>query len=311
VDQIAGAFFKLLWPCGRAAVVFLEKADNAENAMLKNLLVHIPSERTIRPIVDCAISLAVSRAAHLDAVSIGYENTNVGLVAEGGAAAAVAAAFEIEHTTALARADAALAVFEAEARNAGISYNLRALASVPVEAAACVGAMARLHDLTIVQQPEPEGGTFDNTLPQEILFQSGGPVLFVPYIHKGPLVPKRVGIAWDGSRTAARALRDAAPFLSHAQAITIIGINDAEVPEEASVTSLATHLARRGLAPRIERLPADRNEIQPTILSIAADNGLDLIVMGGYGRSRFQERILGGVTRSMLRSMTVPTLMSH
>jgi hypothetical protein len=89
--------------------------------MLKNLLVHIPSERMIRPVVDGAISLAVSRTAHLDAVSIGYETANIGLVAEGGAAAAVAAAFEIDHKNALARADAALAVFEVEARHAGIT----------------------------------------------------------------------------------------------------------------------------------------------------------------------------------------------
>ncbi len=279
-------------------------------AMLKSLLVHVPSERMVRPVVDGAISLAASRAAHLDAVSVGYETINVGLVVESGGAA-VAAAFEIEHKNALARADAALAVFEAEARNAGISYTLRPLASVPVEAAATVGALARLHDLTIVQQPEPEQSTFDNTLPQEILFQSGGPVLFVPYTHRGPLAPKRIGIAWDGSRLAARALRDAAPFLTHPQTVTIISINDAEAPEEASATSLAVHLARRGLTPRVERLTADRNQIQPTILSIAADDDLDLIIMGGYGHSRFQERFLGGVTRAMLQSMTVPTLMSH
>ena len=58
-------------------------------------------------------------------------------------------------------------------------------------------------------------------------------------------------------------------------------------------------------------MKAGRAEIQPTILSIATDIGLDLIVMGGYGHSRLNERILGGVTRGMLQSMTVPTLMSH
>jgi len=280
--------------------------------MLKNLLVHIPSERMRRPVVDGAISLAASRAAHLNAVSVGYETTNVGLVIES-SGAALATAFENECKNAWARADAALAVFEAEARNAGISYTLQALAGIPAEVVASVGAIARLHDLTIVQQPDPETDTFDNTMPLEILFQSGGPVLFVPYTHRGPLVPRRIGIAWDGSRLAARALRDAAPFLTptHAQAVTIISVNDAEAPEEASATSLAAHLTRRGLAARARHLIADRNQIQPTILSIAADDGLDLIVMGGYGHSRFQERVLGGVTRDMLRSMTVPTLMSH
>jgi len=78
--------------------------------MLKNLLVHIPSERSIRPVVDGAVSLAVTRAAHLDAVSIGYETANVGLAIDGGAA--IAAIFEVERQRALARANSALAVFE-------------------------------------------------------------------------------------------------------------------------------------------------------------------------------------------------------
>jgi hypothetical protein len=169
--------------------------------MLKNLLVHVPSERLIRPVVDAAVSLAIARAAHLDAVSIGYETTNVGLAFESGGAA-VAAVFEIEQERAAERAQAALAVFETEARNAGITYNLQALTSIPFEAAESISASARLHDLTVVLQPEPDSDTFDNTLPLEILFQSGGPVLFIPHAHKGPVEHKRIGIAWDGSRLA-------------------------------------------------------------------------------------------------------------
>ena len=277
--------------------------------MLKHLLVHIPSERPIQPVVDGAVSLAMARAAHLDAVSVGYETANVGLAVDGGAA--VAAVFEIERERALARANAALAVFETEARNAGISYGLKALTDLPVEAAATVGASARLYDLTIVLQPEADRDTYDNTMPQEILFQSGGPVLFIPYTHKGPFEPRRIGIAWDGSRFAARAVRDAASFLTRAHAITIISINEAQEAANAPAATLAAHLARHGLTAQIERGSADHADIQPTILSIAADTGLDLIVMGGYGHSRLQERILGGVTRGMLQSMTVPTLMSH
>jgi nucleotide-binding universal stress UspA family protein len=277
--------------------------------MLKNLLVHIPSERLIRPVVDGAVSLAVARAAHLDAVSIGYETANVGLAIDGGAA--VAAVFELERERALARANAALAVFETEARNAGISYGLKALTDLPVEAAATVGASARLYDLTIVLQPEADRDTYDNTMPQEILFQSGSPVLFIPTTHRGPLELKRIGIAWDGSRLAARAVRDAAPFLTRAQAITIISINEPQESANASAAALTAHLARHSLTARTERASADHGDIQPAILAIAADTGLDLIVMGGYGHSRLQERILGGVTRGMLQSMTVPTLMSH
>jgi nucleotide-binding universal stress UspA family protein len=277
--------------------------------MLRDILVHIPSERLIRPIVDAAVSLAMTHAAHLDAVSIGFEYTNVDLAPDGGTA--LAAVIEIEQGRALARANAALAVFDAEARNAGISYGLQPLTGMPAEAAAAVSALARLHELTIALQPERGQDTSDNTIPEEILFQSGGPVLLIPYTHKGPFVPKHIGIAWDGSRLAARALRDAAPFLARVQTITIITVNAAEIPAEISAATLVAHLARRGLGARIVNMSADRADIQPTILSIAADAGLDLIVMGGYGHLPLQERILGGVTRGMLQSMTVPTLMSH
>jgi nucleotide-binding universal stress UspA family protein len=277
--------------------------------MLRNILVHIPSERLVRPIADSAISLAVMCKAHLDAVSIGFETVHVGLPLDGGAA--LAAVFEVEYESALARADAALAVFESEARNAGITYGLRPFTGTPVETAATLGALARLYDLTVVLQPELDRDTFDNVVPQEILFQSGGPVIFIPYTHEGPFEPKHIGIAWDGSRLAARALRDAAPFLARVQTITIISVNETNASSDVSAAALTTCLAKHGLTARTERVSADHADIQPMILSIAADAGLDLIVMGGYGHSRLRERILGGVTRGMLRSMTVPTLMSH
>ncbi|WP_394569133.1 universal stress protein [Bradyrhizobium sp. 31Argb] len=149
-------------------------------------------------------------------------------------------------------------------------------------------------------------------MPQEILFQSGGPVLFMPYTFRGAFTARRIGICWDGSRLAGRALRDAMPLLRHADALTIISIgNPGAIPDEASPQRLVEHLARLGLPAKIVAFPAAHSEIQPTILSVAADESLDLLVMGGYGHSRLQERLLGGVTREMLQCMTVPTLMSH
>jgi hypothetical protein len=228
--------------------------------MLKNLLVHIPSERPARPVVDGAVSLAMARAAHLDAVSIGYETVSVGLAVDGGAA--VAAVFEVERERALARAETALGVFETEARNAGISYSLKALAEIPAEAAETIGAMARLYDLTIVLQPESQASTFDNAVPQEILFQSGGPVLFIPYTHKGPYDPKRVGIAWDGSRVAARAVRDAAPFLARAQAVTIICLNE-ELPNPEAILSGIGGAAGAAWGYRADRAHECRPRLDP------------------------------------------------
>jgi nucleotide-binding universal stress UspA family protein len=206
-------------------------------------------------------------------------------------------------------ANAAISVFETEAKLAKIAYGVRSLAAVPAEAGGTIGALARLYDMTIVLQPESSAASYDNEIPQQVLFNSGGPMLMVPYIHKGPLDAHHVGIAWDGSRPAARALRDGMPFLMGAKTVTIVAVN--EQAGEASSDQLVSHLSRRGIAARVQRLTADRGNIQGAILSIAAESNIGLLVMGGYGHSRLQERILGGVTRSMFDSMTVPVLMSH
>ena len=278
--------------------------------MLKNLLVHLPSERPLRPVIDCAVSLAASHAAHLDAVAVGYESVSVGLVADGGSA--VAAVMDIERGRALERANAAIAVFEPEARRAGIEFGTRALSAIPAEAAETVTALARLADLTVVLQPEPPRSGFDNYIPQEVLFYSGGPVLMVPYIHKGPFDASLVGIAWDGSRLAARAVRDAMPFLTAAKIVTVIAINeDRDAAGEASSKQLVAQLARRGIHARTERLTTETSNIHNAILSSAADNSIGLLVMGGYGHSRLKEWVLGGVTQGIFESMTIPTLMSH
>jgi nucleotide-binding universal stress UspA family protein len=283
-----------------------------ETTMIKDILVHIPTERPPRPVVDASVSLAQAFTAHLDALATAYISTSSAYVMDGSGAAAVAAVFEMEQEKATQRAAAALAIFEAEARNAGISYQCRSIEAMPADAAASIGATSRLYDLAIVLQPEAEQDTFDNTIPREVLFQAGGGVLFVPHIFRGALKARRIGICWDGSRLAARALRDARPFLSRADALVAISINGAEsIPLDASTEKLARHLAHAGLSIRIIDLPAERAEIQPSILSLAADEGLDMLVMGAYGHSRLQEGILGGVTREMLQSMTVPTLMSH
>ena len=280
--------------------------------MFRNILVHIPSERPVRPVIDVAVALTFECRAHLDAVAIGYESmSSVGVVAEGGSAA-VAAVMGDERERALERANAAISVFEIEAKLAKIDYGSRTIAAIPAEAKQAVGALARLYDLTVVLQPDPSFSSYDNIIPQGVLFNSGGPMLMVPYIHKGPLDTRHVGIAWDGSRLAARALRDALPFLTSAEAVTVITVNeDRQDAREASSDQVVSHLLRRGIKARIERLTADRDNVQGTILSIVVDNNVGLLTMGGYGHSRLKERILGGVTRGMFDSMTVPVLMSH
>ncbi|MCA1456060.1 universal stress protein [Bradyrhizobium sp. BRP22] len=278
--------------------------------MFKSILALVPSERPVRPVIDGSVALAMACHAHVNALAIGYESTNIPMAAIAGPATGMM--FEENRLRALERAQTAMSVFEVEAKNGGISCNCRAISAIPAEALSIAGAAARLHELIVALQPEFERHTFDNDLSMEILFQAGGPVLFMPYTFRGAFSARRVGVCWDGGRLASRALRDAMPLLRKADALTIITItNSSSIPAEATPERLVRHLARVGLPARIVSFPAGHSEIQPAILSVAADQSLDLLVMGGYGHSRLQERILGGVTREMLRCMTVPTLMSH
>ncbi|MDU6731380.1 MAG: universal stress protein, partial [Bradyrhizobium sp.] len=117
---------------------------------------------------------------------------------------------------------------------------------------------------------------------------------------------------WDGSRLAARAVRDSMPFLAGAETITVITINaESSVPADASAPHLERYLSRLGVPTKIDGVNTEKANIQSSILSLAADESIDLLVMGSYGHSRLKETVFGGVTRDMLESMTVPTLMSH
>jgi len=280
--------------------------------MIKRILVHIPTERPIRPVIDASISLAQQFGAELDALSLGYISTGAAFVVEGAAATVLAANLDLEQRQAAERTAAALAIFDVAARNAGVPYRSRSIEGIPADAADAIGAAARLHDLSVVLQPDVDHYTFDNTISRDILLQAGGPVLFVPYIFNGPFQPKRIGICWDGSRLASRALRDAHPFLARANYLCALSIDASDTtPAEASLEKLRAYLTRYGQPTRVLDMPGAGIDIQPLILSLAADENLDILVLGAYGHSPLREDILGGVTRAMMQIMTLPTLMSH
>jgi nucleotide-binding universal stress UspA family protein len=153
--------------------------------------------------------------------------------------------------------------------------------------------------------------------PQELiieaaLFESGRPVLVVPYIQKEGLNLDRVLVCWDASRNAARAIADAMPFLKRSKAIDVIVVaTERPKSDELPGADIAHHLARHKLKVDLKRIVTGGGDVASALLSYAADSGADFIVMGGYGHSRLREFILGGATRGILSAMTVPTLMSH
>ena len=152
----------------------------------------------------------------------------------------------------------------------------------------------------------------EELIAESVLFEAGRPVIIVPYIQKAPLKLDRVMACWDGSRPAARAIADAMPLLERAGLVEVVIVsNERGKRDEIPGADMGQHLARHGLKVDIKRISEGSIDVADALLSHAADFSADLIVMGGYGHSRLREFVLGGVTHSILKSMTAPVLMSH
>jgi len=164
----------------------------------------------------------------------------------------------------------------------------------------------------VIGQIDPERMIPDDLLIESALFESGRPLVLVPYIQKSGLKLDRILVCWDGSRNAARAIADAMPFLKRGKAIEIVLVaSGGGKTDELPGVDLGEHLARHDLNVEVKRLVAANVDVSNVILSYAADCAADFIVMGGYGHSRLREFVLGGATRGILESMTVPVLMAH
>jgi nucleotide-binding universal stress UspA family protein len=162
-------------------------------------------------------------------------------------------------------------------------------------------------------QSEPNGVDNDDMI-ETSLFQSGRPLIVVPHIQKDGLKLDHLVCCWDGSSAAARAINDALPLLVKATAVDLLIVLNEKTNSNANVirgTGMAKHLARHDVKVRIETVSAADIDVTNAIQSYVADNSATLIVMGGYGHAKLREVVLGGVTRDMLKSMTVPVFMSH
>ena len=275
--------------------------------MFKDVLVNLPVADRRDPACDYAVSVANAFNAHLSGIAFAYDPAVPAIA--GGCEVMLPGWIEEERGKAAERAKAAVAKFEAAARREGLSAESRVLNATARKAPQLFAQIARRFDLSIVQQSEPG---YENVIITAALFDSGRPVLIVPYIHTDGFRLNRVMICWDGSRNAARAIADAQPFLTRAKAIELVTVVSADIKSgEMRDADIARHLARHYPKVEVEIITATDLDVPNAILSHAADTSADFIVMGGYGHSRLREFILGGATRGMLATMTIPTLMSH
>lgn len=173
---------------------------------------------------------------------------------------------------------------------------------------------AQCADLLIMSQPDPSGSDHRHRLDnlEQVLLKCARPALLIPYTHRHPVQVRRALLAWDGSRESIRAITDALPLLRQAQSVVLMhwrSATDDNRPLE-QLACLQQWLAFQGVDAET-RDEVTTLSFGDALLNAASDFGADLIVMGAYGHARWSERLFGGVSRTLLQSMTAPVLMSH
>jgi len=276
--------------------------------MIKDILVNLSVGERASPAGDYAVSVAAAFDAHLAGIAFLYDP----IVPVSGAGYIPAEVIEMQERENAAAAKAAIDRFVAATARAGVAAEPLTLSASFAGVGDQFGRIARRFDLSVVGQAEPETSAVEEIIAEVALFESGRPVIIVPYIQKAPLKLDRVMLCWDGSRAATRAIADALPFLERAGRVEVVIVaNESGKQDEIEGADMGAHLARHGLNVEVKRTVLGDIDVADVILSHAADAGTDFIVMGGYGHSRLREFVLGGVTRSIFRSMTAPVLMSH
>lgn len=276
--------------------------------MLKDILVNLAVGAKSDPAADYALSIAAGFDAHITGTAFALKPVIPAMIV-GGVAVDVIDQMVAENEK---TARAAIEKFDANIKKQGVRGEAMRATEILIDAANRFGRMARTFDVSVVGQADPDGDGAEDLFIEQALFQSSRPVIVVPYIQKAPVKLDRIVCCWDGSQAAARAIADAMPFLQKAKTVDLLMITTAKTKKEKIAgTDMAQHLARHKLKVGIEQIVGVDNDIASIVLSYAADHEIDFLVMGGYGHSRWRELVLGGATRGILSSMTVPTLMSH
>jgi nucleotide-binding universal stress UspA family protein len=275
---------------------------------LKRVLVHVDRDRAAEARVEVAINLALKFGGQVTGVYVARPILPPAIVMGALPPAFLADEAELNERDAAAARRHYLDHVVRHGLNAGWHY----IREGSVEG---FRRISRYMDLTIVGQPKPEVPEELLAIrPEEVALVSGRPVLVVPYIGGSSSPGKRIVIAWDESREAARAVGDALPILMQASSVWIVSVGakgSSATAEPGAGETLARFLADHAIVAKAETLYPDECSEGDVLLSRIADFGADLLVMGCYGHTRLRELVLGGMTREILQHMTVPVLMSH
>ncbi len=274
---------------------------------MKHLLVHVDSSQPSALRLDFAVALAQRFQARLTGLFAQKDSFGPSLVAR-----------RASDRLVKDREDARL-LFEAAVRSGGVQGEWWQVehgehTGLVMQVVIC----ARYADLTILGQHDPESSMTPEDMVEQVLLNAGRPVLVFPrlgrYGGRSRPAGRKVLIAWNGSREAARAVNDAIPLMQKAESVTILAVQAGETPRDAGPVppvDIAAHLRSHGVEAAYERVALAEIAFADTVLNRCHEMEADLLVMGGYGQYSFPMLYRGGNTRHILRALTLPTLLSH
>jgi nucleotide-binding universal stress UspA family protein len=273
----------------------------------KEILVHLDGDKQGLARLETAIHLAGSHEARLVGLHV-VQPLQLPAFIEIGMGREL---LEAQRELAWEAAEQTKRLFIEQTDRAGISAEWRADEGDLLDV---VGEHARYCDLAILGQRDPNNDSAPEGYPDRLILTSGRPILVIPYAGRFSDIGRRVMVAWNASALATRAVHDALPLLCGADKVIVMAINPKDGTErfgDVPGAAVCQHLAHHGVKAEAQDAYAPDVEEGEELLSLAADEGVDLLVAGAYGHTRWRDLVLGGVTRHLLDYMTMPVLMSH
>ena len=273
---------------------------------MSTILVALASSENTEPGRDFAISLAKALNGNVTGRAYALEPEITSTPFNG-----LSASLMNEHRTGAAlKAEAASEKFDEAARSANVGFSHKVTCATPRMAAAEFARQGGVCDFSVVTQSAQGIEHVGDLFIEAALFYSGRPVVIIPKLNDLAFSTDRILIAWDGSVNAARAVALSLPILALAKKIEIFVVGNQEELQQSDAYDLCRNLKNHGLQAEVV-LREDKGDAGEAIALEAETWSASLLVMGGYGHSRLQEWVFGGVTRSMLASSAVPVLMAH
>ncbi len=279
----------------------------------KDLMLQASSypEPTPAAAIRQGIDLAAALGAHVSALSFGIELPRPGN-ALANALLGLPGMVAAEEEKSVERARDLMSLFERLATERGVQHAQVIETSTTSELPAAVTEHARTYDVAMIPVGEVPG--LQQYVAESVIFGSGRPVIVLPAAPKrdAALSLDVVGVAWDFSRPAARAVADALPILKLARTVRVVTITEEKtIDTRRTAADLARHLARHGIEIVVDEEPARGRPIGQAVKEYASARDLGLLVMGAYGHSRLRDFVLGGATKSIVANPPLPVLLAH